>query len=196
MKAPAWASAVAARYFAPVDALLQRVSRARWGFGQTLGAPSLLLITVGRSTGQPRRSPLLYVPYGEGFAVVGTNFGKPSHPGWTANLLACPRATVVTGGREMQVASRLLEGAERERLWARFVAMARSYDAYQQRCARTPRLFLLEPVASGPPPRDTAAARGSAAGPPATERTGAAGASYTRLPMCGWSRRGTACLCG
>lgn len=159
-RAPVWFSRVAASCFAPVDGWLNRVSRGRWGFGQTLGTPALLLVTTGRSSGVLRRSPLLYVPWHGSFAVVGSNFGKPRHPGWTANLLACPEATVVVRGREVPVRARLVEEAERAEIWSAFVALARSYRAYEQRCSRSLRLFLLEPVNHpGPSQADLGVAR-------------------------------------
>ncbi|MFJ8194984.1 nitroreductase/quinone reductase family protein [Streptomyces sp. NPDC096094] len=166
--APVWFSRLAARCFAPVDGWLGRVSKGRWGFGQVLGAPSLLLVTTGRSSGLTRRSPLLYVPWQGSFAVVGSNFGKDQHPGWTANLLACPEASVVVGGREVAVRARLVSGTERVRLWSAFVAMARSYQAYEQRCDRGLRLFLLEPLAKPSPvpaARSARTERGETSGP-------------------------------
>ncbi|MFG2653431.1 nitroreductase/quinone reductase family protein [Streptomyces sp. NPDC048436] len=111
-----------------------------------MGVPALLLVTTGRTSGVLRRSPLVYVPWQGSFAVVGSNFGKPQHPGWTANLLALPEATVVVRGRGVPVRARLAEGGERAELWSAFVAAARTYQAYEERCGRELRLFLLDPV--------------------------------------------------
>ncbi|MEV8476378.1 nitroreductase family deazaflavin-dependent oxidoreductase [Streptomyces sp. NPDC051173] len=83
-------------------------------------------------------------------------------PGWTANLLALPEATVAVRGRDVPVRARLVEGSERAEIWAAFVAMARSYQAYEQRCARNLRLFLLDPVhAADIPALGTGGCRGS-----------------------------------
>ena len=54
------------------------------------GLLALLLTTIGRRSGEPRVSPLLYMRHEDDFVVVGTNFGQRHHPAWTANLIDRP----------------------------------------------------------------------------------------------------------
>ncbi|MEE6261048.1 nitroreductase family deazaflavin-dependent oxidoreductase [Plantactinospora sonchi] len=128
----------------PADRLVARLTRGRV---IALGmVPSLLLTTTGRRSGQPRSTPLLAVPDGDGYVVVGSNWGRSEHPAWTLNLLAHPAATVTVGGREIPVQGRLAEGAERDRLWRLLVAEWPAYQTYVNRAGgRELRVFRLEP---------------------------------------------------
>ncbi|MFD8563918.1 nitroreductase/quinone reductase family protein [Streptosporangium canum] len=50
--------------------------------------------------------------------LIGSNFGRPGHPAWTANLLAHPDADINWKGEDIPVPARLLDSAEREEAWA------------------------------------------------------------------------------
>lgn len=111
------------------------------------GLPALLLTTIGRRSGEPRVSPLLYIRDGDDFVVVGTNFGQRHHPAWTANLLARPDAEIEVGPERLAVTGELVDDAAWQRLWPRFVAVYPGYAGYLQRASgRTPRMFVLRPV--------------------------------------------------
>ncbi len=111
------------------------------------GLPTLLLTTRGRRTGQPRTMPLLYIRDDDAFVVVGSNWGKRDHPGWSANLLAEPAATVQVGGQRTRVRAKLVQGRDRDRLWARLQEAYPPYEAYKERSGRELRLLRLEPDA-------------------------------------------------
>ena len=53
--------------------------------------------------------------------VVGTNFGQRHHPGWTANLLARPDASIEVGPKRLPVTGELADQAT----WGAFVAPIR-----------------------------------------------------------------------
>ena len=90
--------------------------------------------------------PPIYVRDGDDFMVVGTNFGQRHHPGWTANLLAHPDASIEVGPERLPVTGELADQATWERLWPRFVAIYPGYANYLTRCApRKPRMFRLRP---------------------------------------------------
>lgn len=109
--------------------------------------PSMLLTTTGRRTGQPRTQPLLYAPDGDGYVVIGSNWGQQRQPAWALNLVADPRASVAVGGRRLAVRAHLATGAERERLLALLLAMWPAYETYRQRAgARELMVFRLTPV--------------------------------------------------
>lgn len=107
-------------------------------------APALLLVTTGRRSGQTRTTPLLYAPDGDGFLVVGSNWGGPRHPGWALNLRAEPYATVTVNGVTTPVTARLLHGAEREDAWQRLVRIWPAYQTYARRAGRALYVFRLE----------------------------------------------------
>jgi deazaflavin-dependent oxidoreductase (nitroreductase family) len=140
-----WFAALGRR-LVPVDRWLSRRTHGRFTALGRPDLPSLLLTTTGRRSGQPRHTPLLYVPDGDAFVVVGSNWGQRDHPSWTVNLIAHPAATVAIGGREMPVRARLTAAAERERLLAQLTSVWPAYRTYQERAAgRELRVFRLEP---------------------------------------------------
>jgi deazaflavin-dependent oxidoreductase (nitroreductase family) len=113
-----------------------------------IGAPTLLLETTGRKTGQKRLSPLLFArdDDGQSVIVVGSNFGQQHHPAWTGNLLADPAAVVVTGGRRVSVRATLLDGEEAEAAYRKMIEVTSVYQVYRGRTDRKIRVFRLTPV--------------------------------------------------
>jgi deazaflavin-dependent oxidoreductase (nitroreductase family) len=127
----------------PFDRFVARLTGGRL---IALGAvPALLLVTTGRRSGQPREVPLQYVPDGDTFLVIGSNWGRPHHPQWALNLLANPAATIVRGGRRVPVRATLLAGAEREQAWRLVLAQWPAYQNYATRAGRPLHLFRLTP---------------------------------------------------
>ena len=110
------------------------------------GRPMLLLRTVGRRTGQPRTSALLYVRNGKDYVVIASKGGAPSHPGWFHNLRANPDAEIQVGRERISVRARIAEGEERERLWARADDVNQGqYETYQSRTKREIPVLVLAP---------------------------------------------------
>jgi deazaflavin-dependent oxidoreductase (nitroreductase family) len=139
-----------ARAYVPVDRLIARLSRGRLVAMGLRGLPFFLLTTVGRHSGTPRTVPLLYLPDDPDFVVIGSNFGQTHHPGWSANLLANPAATVNLHGQRIQVQARLIQGEERDMLITRLREMWPAYATYETTAARTLRVFRLERVSTEP----------------------------------------------
>ncbi len=112
-----------------------------------LGQPILLLHTRGAKTGQPRSTPLLYTPYGDGFVVVASKAGAAQHPGWYHNLRAHPDDVAVqVGGRRTRVTPRELGGSERAELWQLVNDNYNGYETYQGRAGnRMIPVVVLEP---------------------------------------------------
>lgn len=137
-----------ARRLVTVDRWLGRLTRGRF---VALGmAPSLVLTTTGRRSGQPRSQPLQYVRDGDDLIVIASNWGGEKDPGWSWNLRAEPRARVTLGGREMPVVAHEAEGGDRERLWTLIVDQWPGYEAYRTRAShRRLRIFRLTPGVSG-----------------------------------------------
>jgi F420H(2)-dependent quinone reductase len=87
------------RWFGRAHALVFRKTHGRLGSGW-FGAPVLLLVTVGRRTGQIRETPLLYVK-GEApgsLALLGAAAGSDHAPGWWHNLTASETVDVILHG--------------------------------------------------------------------------------------------------
>lgn len=132
----------------PVIAVLERtvrrLTRGRHGVLDLAGLPSMQLTVLGRRSGVPRTVSLLYVPDGpDRYLLVGSNWGRPEHPSWSANLAAAADAEVHSGGARTKVRVEQLRGTVRERAWERAVAYWPGY-AMEQRLAGTRRFRLFE----------------------------------------------------
>jgi deazaflavin-dependent oxidoreductase (nitroreductase family) len=139
--------ATAGRLLTPLDRRLYRLSRGRWSVIGRHELPSLLITTTGRRSGLPRTQPLLYATDGDGYVVIGSNWGRSDHPAWTANLLAQPAARITLGDRELDVRATPATGAERDRLWQLLQRVWPGYAAYARRAGdREIRIFRLTPV--------------------------------------------------
>jgi len=104
----------------------------------------LTLITIGAKSGERRENQVQYVADGDGMLVVGSNWGKPHHPAWTANLLKTPDIQVNVRGDVRDVRGTLLEGTEREAAWRKMVAAWPSFQDYVKRSGgRELRVFRL-----------------------------------------------------
>lgn len=111
---------------------------------------TLYLHTVGRKSGTARRTPLYYVEDGDALAVITSNGGGDREPGWWLNLQADPAAEVEVGKQRRSVTAERVPGATFDRLWPRFVAGLRNYEAYRRRTDRELVIVLLRPREDGP----------------------------------------------
>ncbi|MER6114372.1 nitroreductase family deazaflavin-dependent oxidoreductase [Streptomyces sp. NPDC001743] len=132
-----------------LDRAVHRLTRGRVLLSARM-LPGVVLTVPGARSGQLRTTPLACMPQpGDGgvgsWILIGSNFGRPGHPAWTANLLAHPEAAVISWkGAGIPVRARLLEGEERARVWETALTFWPPYAAYQARIDREIRLFRLE----------------------------------------------------
>lgn len=133
------------RTLMPLDRKLMVRSGGRRTLLGPIGAPTMLLETIGRKSGQTRVSPLLFARDGDTVVVVGSNFGQQHHPAWTGNLQATPDAVAVVRGKRIPVRADLLAGDEAERAYGLMVEVASTYASYKGRTGREIRVFRLTP---------------------------------------------------
>ncbi|UGT69145.1 nitroreductase family deazaflavin-dependent oxidoreductase [Nocardia gipuzkoensis] len=131
------------RKLAPLDRWLLERTDAKYTLLGPVGAPVILLTTVGRKSAQPRTQALLYVHDGDTLYVIGSNYGQAHHPSWTANLLAEPSATVTIAGEQIAVTATPIEGAAKGPIFQRFVEVWSPYAKYRDRTTRDLRIFAL-----------------------------------------------------
>ncbi|MDL5202186.1 nitroreductase/quinone reductase family protein [Streptomyces sp. ALI-76-A] len=127
-----------------LDRAVHRLTRGKVLLSAQL-LPGVILTSTGARTGLVRRTPLACMPEegGRSWILVGSNFGRPGHPAWTANLLARPDATVSWKGRDIPVTARLLAGEERAAAWQAVLKFWPPYATYQARVEREIRLFRI-----------------------------------------------------
>lgn len=106
-----------------------------------------LVTSTGAKSGQPRTHPLALFAADGGLLAIGSNYGRPAHPAWSANLLAHPECTVEFVGPPRQYRAELLTGDARAAAWANAVDYYAGFEAYRTKCApREIRIFLLRPT--------------------------------------------------
>lgn len=115
----------------------------------------MLLTTTGARTGQPRTAILGYYPDGDRVLIVGSAGGSPKHPAWYHNLLADPEVSVDLGVYSYPAKAVVLQGAERDEVFARLVEADSGWGEYQAGVTRTIPVVAL--IAGAPP----GASRGS-----------------------------------
>ncbi|MDI3407929.1 nitroreductase family deazaflavin-dependent oxidoreductase [Streptomyces cavernicola] len=136
---------VAPRFIPAMDRAVHRLTRGKVLLSSQM-LPGVVLTARGAKSGLERRTPLACMPEKSAgtWLLIGSNFGRPGHPAWTANLLAHPEVSISWKGEEIPVRARLLAGDERARAWAEALRFWPPYATYQARVDREIRLFRLE----------------------------------------------------
>lgn len=104
--------------------------------GQFAGAPLLLLTTVGAKSGQHRTNPVMYLPDGDRLLVFASKAGAPTNPDWYHNLVANPRVTVEVGNEKFEADTEVLQGEERDRVYAEQASRYPGFAEYQESTSR------------------------------------------------------------
>jgi deazaflavin-dependent oxidoreductase (nitroreductase family) len=121
----------------------------RWTGGlvghRSFMGPILLLTTVGRRSGQRRTTPLLYMPDGPRFVVVGSNGGRDQPPAWILNLGAAPTAELQVGRRRIEADAHILSDEERATMWPRLLEYYPGWGHYQGLTERQIRVVSFVP---------------------------------------------------
>jgi deazaflavin-dependent oxidoreductase (nitroreductase family) len=111
----------------------------RWNNTQTL-----LLTTIGRKSGEPRVSPLIYDLHRGDYVVVASKGGAPQHPGWYLNIESNPEVEVQVWGDRFKARARTATPEERAEIWPKMAAEWPDYDNYQRKTDREIPIVILE----------------------------------------------------
>ena len=111
--------------------------------GPYAGVPLLLLTTTGAKSGEPRINPVAYNTDGERLVVLASKSGAPIHPDWYYNLVAHPDVRVEIGTETFEARATVAEGAERDELFAKRVAVMPNFAEYQAQTTRTIPVVVL-----------------------------------------------------
>jgi deazaflavin-dependent oxidoreductase (nitroreductase family) len=105
--------------------------------GQFEGAPVLLLTTIGARSGKRRVNPMMYLPEGERLFVFASKAGAPTNPDWFHNLVANPDVSVEVGTEVFEATATVVEGDERDRVYAEQARRYPGFADYQEKTDRT-----------------------------------------------------------
>lgn len=123
---------------------LHRVSGGRLGRRFPGGAQVVWIQTLGRRSGQWRRTALLGAPDGDTWIIAGSNAGQEQIPAWVHNIRAHPSGRLSVDDREFDVVFRELEGDERAAAYALLTARWRAFAMYERNAHRVIPVFRVE----------------------------------------------------
>jgi len=132
------------KFFMAIYVGLYRLSKGQIG-GQMGESKVLLLTTTGRKSGKARTTPLGCFDHKDGYVIVASNRGQPTHPAWYHNLKSQPQVSVQVFDKVMPATAEILTGEARAQAWQQVIATAPSYAGYQKQTTREIPLVLLRP---------------------------------------------------
>jgi deazaflavin-dependent oxidoreductase (nitroreductase family) len=106
---------------------------------------TMRLTTIGRRSGRERGAILGYYEDGPNLVTLAMNGWASPEPAWWLNLQAHPDTVVELKGGGRAVHGRAAEGAERDRLWARWREFSDEYDRWAALRAGETAVVILEP---------------------------------------------------
>lgn len=106
----------------------------------------LILKTIGRKSGRTSLVPLIYSAWGAEYIIVASKAGSDSHPAWFTNLIAQPDVCFQVRDKIFRASWRIVEGAERQRMWDYVTQYYPPYADYQSITERQIPVLLLTPV--------------------------------------------------
>lgn len=112
--------------------------------------PILILYTRGRTSGQLRRNPLLYVERDGVAHVIGSYGGADEHPQWYLNLVAEPAVYVRRGAEVYAATARTLADADHDDMWPGLVDEYPMFGDYQTATTRRIPVVALDPEVAAP----------------------------------------------
>lgn len=104
--------------------------------GSFKGAPMVLLTSTGAKSGKPHTTPLVPFIDGDDVYVIASMGGAPKHPAWYFNVQANPQVTVERGTEKFEATAEVLQGAERNDIFAKQSALMPAFAEYQSKVTR------------------------------------------------------------
>ena len=133
------------KWMSRLNTAAYKASGGRVGGTFLQGAPVALLTTIGRKTGEPRVSPLLYLRDGNRVVLVASQGGRANNPMWYLNLKANPQVTVQIKKEVLKLTARDATDAERAQYWPQLVEMYSSFEDYQSWTDRVIPIVICDP---------------------------------------------------
>jgi deazaflavin-dependent oxidoreductase (nitroreductase family) len=116
--------------------------------GPLAGHPLLIMTSTGARSGQPRLAILTYSLDAGDYVVAGTAGGSPTTPSWVHNLERHPRVEIEVNTQRQSATARIVDGAERDRLWQQHVAALPWFAEYPAKSGRVIPMIRLTPDAT------------------------------------------------
>ena len=124
---------------------LIKVSSGKKGWDM-YGMPVVKLTTVGRKSGKSRTVMLTSpIQSKDSIVLVASKGGSDSHPDWYLNLCENSIVKVETHSGSNSMNAKVVESAEREKLWSEITKDYPNYASYQEKTGRVIPIVILIP---------------------------------------------------
>ena len=114
------------------------------GYHWRNGTTILLLTTIGRKSGEPRTSALIYRDWEDKQLIVASKGGADAPPAWYLNLEANPEVQVQIKGDRFTAKARIATADEKPAMWRHMTEVWPAYDEYQDKTDREIPVVVLE----------------------------------------------------
>ncbi len=125
---------------------LDRVTGGRLGRRFPGGGHVVWITTLGRRSGEWRRTPLLAAPHDGAWVITGSNAGQAEVPGWVFNVRDHAEGFVELDGVRHAAVFTEVVGEERAALYCKLIDLWSSYAMYERNAGRKIPVFLVKPV--------------------------------------------------
>ena len=105
----------------------------------------MLLTTTGARSGRERTIPLAFFDRDGRILVIASKGGALTHPAWFHNLVANPDVVAEFGGDPQPSTAVVLDGDDRDEVFAWVAAQNKTFAKYQSRTDRTIPVVELVP---------------------------------------------------
>ena len=130
------------KIFLAIHVGLYRLTGGKFG-GKMRGFKVLLLTTKGHKSGKTYITPLGCFSNENGYVIIASNSGRPSHPAWYYNLKSDPQVTIQVLDKSMPAIAEVLTGDARTQAWQQVIASAPLYANYEKQTKREIPVILL-----------------------------------------------------
>jgi deazaflavin-dependent oxidoreductase (nitroreductase family) len=107
--------------------------------------PVGILTTLGRKTGQPRESPLLFLREADRVVLVASQGGRANNPMWYRNLKTNAQVSFQIRGEVLALRARDATESERAVYWPKLDAMYPDFANYRSWTDREIPIVICEP---------------------------------------------------
>jgi deazaflavin-dependent oxidoreductase (nitroreductase family) len=136
----------AIKWMSKAQTFLFKKSNGRLGNKFLKGTEVGILTTIGRKSGEPRDSPLLFLQEGERIVLVASQGGRATNPMWYLNLVANPKITFQTKKGTFALTARDATDAERDEYWPKLDAMYPDFVNYRSYTDRKIPIVICDPA--------------------------------------------------
>jgi deazaflavin-dependent oxidoreductase (nitroreductase family) len=135
----------AIKWMSKLQTWLFKTTKGKFGNKFLRGAEVGILTTIGRKTGEPRDSPLLFLQEGSRIVLVASQGGRATNPMWYLNLKANPKITFQTKAGVHALVARDATNAERDEYWPKLDAMYPDFVNYRSYTDREIPIVICDP---------------------------------------------------